>query len=179
MNPKKRIDLKKQFSEEIESLFSFDYSEGIRNNPDMGLHICEFSGDLVESIYIGNVCSIMPSGKYYMPWTTNQTLRDEIMDFHFMEMLEKRCDNFGLFVRQDGTDMFVESSVGDFVSTEDYETFYQFGKCVAASVDELEEYFIDSGVFDAVVHIDERGYINYHHIDYKISAKRYGTGRRI
>ena len=63
MNSKKRIDLRKQFSEEIESLFSFDYSQGIRNNPDMGLHICEFSGDLVESIYIGNVCSIMPSGK--------------------------------------------------------------------------------------------------------------------
>ena len=28
------------------------------------------------AVYYGNILNIQPSGKYYMPWTTNQTEED-------------------------------------------------------------------------------------------------------
>ena len=161
----KLVDLRKQFSKDIECLFSYDYREGISNHPDMDLYIDDM-GCLVESIYIGSVFQIMPSGKYYMPWTTNQTWRDVVMDAHFMEMLEARCEYFGLcvtFGEGCSTDMFVSNWRGeDFVSTEDYKTFYQHGNLVASSAKELEDYFVDAGVYEDVVSISDHGNIEYY-----------------
>ena len=33
---------------------------------------------IIASTFIGTVFALYPSGKYYMPWTTNQTVRDVI-----------------------------------------------------------------------------------------------------
>jgi len=44
--------------------------------------------------YLGTVMSIYPSGKYYMPWCTNQTSHDEQRDEAFGEALEEKAAEF-------------------------------------------------------------------------------------
>jgi len=40
----------------------------------------------------------MPSGKYYMPWTSNQSRIDEEKDSVFIEALEKSLEDVGLYL---------------------------------------------------------------------------------
>lgn len=61
-------------------------------------------------IYLGTVFAIMPSGKYYMPWTTNQTDEDVEKDADFIEALEEEAAKHGLGVEHgegDPCDMFL------------------------------------------------------------------------
>ena len=60
--------------------------------------------------FLGSVMSIMPSGKFYMPWTTNQTQRDVIKDSAFMSALEDVLDEYDMWIESgegDPTDLFV------------------------------------------------------------------------
>lgn len=60
--------------------------------------------------YLGSVMSIMPSGKFYMPWTTNQTIRDVWKDRAFIEALEDVLEGYGMWLESgegDPTDLFV------------------------------------------------------------------------
>lgn len=41
------------------------------------------------SIYIGSSLNIIPSGKFYMPWSTNVTEEEAAKDEEFMEAFEK------------------------------------------------------------------------------------------
>lgn len=43
----------------------------------------------IKANYIGSVLSIAPSGKYYMPWCTNQTQKDCIKDEAYFEALNE------------------------------------------------------------------------------------------
>lgn len=52
-----------------------------------------------ESCFLGTVFSIMPSGKYYMPWansnvTESEAYRDEV----FMEVLEEIAHKHGGYI---------------------------------------------------------------------------------
>ena len=46
------------------------------------------------SAYLGSVMSLTPSGKFYMPWTTNQTNDDVDRDSRWFEALEKAAIKF-------------------------------------------------------------------------------------
>ena len=49
-------------------------------------------GRLIGSWLVGNVLSMNPSGKYYMPWTSNQTAEDTVRDQLYWETLENRLE---------------------------------------------------------------------------------------
>ena len=60
-------------------------------------------------VYLGSVMSLAPSGKFYMPWTTNQTNDDVDRDSRWFEALEKAATKFGGYVEHgegDPTDLF-------------------------------------------------------------------------
>jgi len=62
------------------------------------------------STYVGSILGVMPSGKYYMPWTTNQTKHDVEKDTAFWEVLEEVAESYGLYVfsgEGSATDLFV------------------------------------------------------------------------
>ena len=64
-------------------------------------------------MYIGSVLSIMPSGKYYMCWTTNQTDVDMMADELFFAIMEDVAGEMGMIVfsGDDPCDMFIAEEV--------------------------------------------------------------------
>lgn len=50
----------------------------------------EFEDEQVNLIYLGTVFSLMPSGKLWAVFTTNQTVEDVAMDSTFIRILEGR-----------------------------------------------------------------------------------------
>ncbi len=66
--------------------------------------------DQIEGLcWLGTVFGIYPSGKFYMPWTTNQTRSDVIKDECFHEALEEVAGRYGLFITSgegDACDIF-------------------------------------------------------------------------
>lgn len=78
----------------------------------------DFDGDTRAECFLGTVFSLMPSGKYYMPWTTNQTIKDEIRDSAYMEALEEVAEENGMYItggEGDPCDLFAGMVVeGDF-----------------------------------------------------------------
>lgn len=70
----------------------------------------DYPNDKIYSTFVGTVFAIMPSGKYYMPWTTNQTKHDVEKDSAFEEVLTEVAENHGMFVfngEGDPCDLFV------------------------------------------------------------------------
>lgn len=61
-------------------------------------------GDLIGRCYLGTVMSIYPSGKYYMPWCSNQSRADETRDECYGAALESALEDAG---------MWLESGDGD------------------------------------------------------------------
>ena len=69
-----KIDLRKQFRDEIESLIPWKSKEEWLEEDTF---ITENdSGYLERMLYLGSVLNIMPSNKIYAFWTSNQTARD-------------------------------------------------------------------------------------------------------
>jgi hypothetical protein len=69
---------------------------------------CDDDGH-VGSYYLGSVMSIYPSGKFYMPWTTNQTADDVDRDSRFGEALDGVASAFGGWIESgdgDPTDLY-------------------------------------------------------------------------
>ena len=58
----------------------------------------EDCGDKRAETFLGSVLSIMPSGKYYMPWTSNQSRLDQEKDSVFLEVLESTLEENGLYL---------------------------------------------------------------------------------
>jgi len=77
-----------------------------------------FSGERVEgfgrdepylSEYVGTVFNVMPSGKYYMPWSTNVTEREANLDEAFTDGMEAYAFKRGFWFENgegDPCDMF-------------------------------------------------------------------------
>ena len=62
------------------------------------------------AVYYGNILSIVPSGKYYMPWTTNQTAEEEEADSAFWEEINILLDKQGLWIESgegDALDLYI------------------------------------------------------------------------
>lgn len=66
---------------------------------------------VVASLFMGTVFSIYPSGKYYMPWTTNQTAKDVIKDTAYSRALDEVASSHGCWVTSgegDPCDLFLQ-----------------------------------------------------------------------
>jgi hypothetical protein len=75
---------------------------GPNNYPD--------KGEFEVTHYLGSVMSIYPSGKYYMPWSSNQTDEDIRRDEAFQAAIEKIERKFNISFDNgegDPTDVFV------------------------------------------------------------------------
>jgi hypothetical protein len=78
----------------------------IVNNAEPGL---DYDGNKIKSTYLGSVFNIMPSGKYYMPWSSNVTEAEAQKDSRFLEALEKVASKFGGWIESgegNPTDMY-------------------------------------------------------------------------
>ena len=98
----------------IKNISSWDW-DGLKkacenSEPFADLFNMDDQDSLIYSCFIGTVFAIMPSGKFYMPWTTNQTKHDWEKDSAFYDALEEVADNHGMFVfhgEGDPCDMFI------------------------------------------------------------------------
>ena len=76
----------------------------------------DFDGETRAECFLGTVFGLMPSGKYYMPWCTNQTSRDVIRDSLYMEALEEIAEEHGMYITSgegDPCDLFAGMCVED------------------------------------------------------------------
>lgn len=81
----------------------------------------ESPDSILASCYLGSVLSLYPSGKYYMPWCTNQTRSDVIKDEAFQEALEEVASGWGMYVtcgEGDPCDLYAQFCI-DFADYED------------------------------------------------------------
>jgi len=77
-------------------------------NPPECMEGCDKNGHIGSS-YLGSVMSIYPSGKFWMPWTTNQTADDEDRDSRWHTALDRAADKFGGWIESgegDPTDLY-------------------------------------------------------------------------
>jgi len=104
--PKKRINLEKQYREEITS---WDW-EGLKKDLEKAEYVNENDGNPYSSLYIGTVFEIMPSGKYWMFWTTNQSYFDMIRDSLYREIMEEIAEENNMWIENgegDPCDLFI------------------------------------------------------------------------
>lgn len=97
--------LKKHYRAEIDAGTDWDaLKQEASEYPDE-----DGDGDPIGRVYLGSVMSIMPSGKYYMPWCTNQSRSDETRDAAYWEALEEAAEEHGMWIdggEGDPTDLF-------------------------------------------------------------------------
>ena len=76
--------------------------------------------NVYKTVYIDSVFSIYPSGKFYMPWTTNQNHRDVYKDEIFREVLEDMLSDNDLYLddRGDSDGIYISKSI---CSLDDFE----------------------------------------------------------
>jgi hypothetical protein len=55
-----------------------------------------YPGDVVATIYLGNILSLSPSGKVYMPWSSNVTEKEAARDERWRYALEKALGKYWL-----------------------------------------------------------------------------------
>jgi hypothetical protein len=73
--------------------------------------VIEEDDELYHSKWIGTTFGVMPSGKVYAFWTSNQTHADVNMDQQFMEALEEVCKEKGVFTSWgESNDLFIMKS---------------------------------------------------------------------
>lgn len=119
----------KHYKQEIES-WKWDVIE------KLALENCRVDEDdtIIASCLIGSVFSLFPSGKFYMPWTTNQTRADETKDAMFLEALEKVAESKGFYQTGECEDIFLERVVTDksqvihYVTSEDADKAESIGE---------------------------------------------------
>ena len=157
-----RIDLRKQFQEEIDSLVPWNSKEEWLEENTVLTENC--SGYLERLLYLGGVLSIMPSGKLYTFWTTNQSCRDVIQDTVFTEMLEEKVESIGLYITY-GPGADDDIWVGQAL-TEDYVAFCEkekgfiyLGSIIAQNANQLEDWMDQNNYYPLVTRINEIGSI--------------------
>lgn len=77
------------------------------NSPECG-EGCDLDGH-AASTYLGSVMSLAPSGKFYTPWTTNQTADDVERDGRWYAALEAVATKMGGWIENgdgDPTDLY-------------------------------------------------------------------------
>lgn len=122
MKPKKRVNLTAKYQAEIRS-WNWAMIEA-----EAACNLYLGDGDtIIGSCYLGSILGIMPSGKYYMAWTTNQTWRDIVMDSLYWDILEEIAEEHGLYIgggEGDGLSLYASRGIADVwesMLTTDYE----------------------------------------------------------
>jgi len=80
------------------------------------------SDSVCASVFLGTVFGLTPSGKYYMPWTTNQTEEDVENDAAWYEELEAELDKYDLSLENgegDPRDLFAVRYLRDVNESEE------------------------------------------------------------
>ena len=87
--------LTRRYRQELRECFDWDrIKRAAEQNPDQP----EGSAEEFGCHYLGSVFGIMPSGKFYMPWTTNQTRADVIKDQCYFDALQAMAAEHGCWV---------------------------------------------------------------------------------
>lgn len=86
--------LTKRYTAEIKESFDF---EAIKAECEQNKEL-DYEDQLVGLSFIGTVFSLMPSGKYYAFWTSNQTETDELQDSCYYDALESVFSDYGMFI---------------------------------------------------------------------------------
>jgi len=111
--------LNSKYSDQIESDFHWDNIISELNNPDDDMIIDdEWNDSKYVSLYVGNILSIMPSGKYYMPFACSniENVREVLQDECYREALESKLESLGLWMEAgegDPLDTFICKSIDD------------------------------------------------------------------
>ncbi len=71
----------------------------------------EFDHEPYQCAYLGSVLSLVPSGKIYMFWCTNQTRRDVLKDTAYFAALEKVFADQNMWIETIDGDIFACKSV--------------------------------------------------------------------
>lgn len=90
-----------RYRERIENNFYPPVHDWEETEDEHGKYLCS---------YLGSIMDVFPSGKFYMPWTTNQTVRDIWQDRAFGEALEDVLEGYGIWVESgegDPTELFI------------------------------------------------------------------------
>lgn len=99
--------LRSHYAKQIAEQWNFDT---IKRECEANAEYDREADSTIGYCYLGSHLSIAPSGKYYMPWTTNQTSADETRDECFWSEFEKALESHGLFLggpdTGDGLDVF-------------------------------------------------------------------------
>ena len=102
-----------KYSKEIESEYLWNNILNELNNPDEDMIVDDDFNDIkYASLYIGSVLSIMPSGKFYMPFACSNinNVREALLDECYREAFELKCGSLELWLENgegDPTDMFI------------------------------------------------------------------------
>lgn len=64
-------------------------------------------GSIVGRARLGSATEILPSGKIYTQWTTNQDVRDVIRDQAFLRALESVAEDHGFYVEGFSDNLYV------------------------------------------------------------------------
>ena len=108
----KIVDLRKEYDKQINNIVHevVHAMDGLKRYHDYHDIRSDEDGNMIESYYVGTLFNIMPSGKYYMPWTSNQTWSDIVKDTYFSEKLEEKLDDLSMWLESGegcSTDLFV------------------------------------------------------------------------
>ena len=110
-----------RYKEEIESWDWSAIRKSAIENCIVDEYELQFELQVIASCWLGTVFAIMPSGKYYMPWTTNQTAKDVIRDSAYWQALEEVSEANGMYITNgegDPCDLFAQFCIDE----TDYET---------------------------------------------------------
>jgi hypothetical protein len=122
-----------RYKEEIES---WEWNK-IKENAIGNCFYDSYDSCIVASEFLGTVFALTPSGKYYMPWTTNQTVKDVIKDQAFHNALNDVAEKNGMCItcgECDPCDIFAQFFIDfseyrklenniQFVTSDDYHLF--------------------------------------------------------
>lgn len=89
-----------KYGKQIEKEFDWDYIQAILNNPDDDMIVDDEWNDVkYASLYIGSILSIMPSGKYYMPFACSniENVREALLDECYQDALNEKLEELGLW----------------------------------------------------------------------------------
>lgn len=95
----------KLLAEYLEDIHTFFDWEGIKQECLNSLEEdYENPNQLIGACYLGSIMDLFPSGKYYMPWTSNQTEEDTFQDEIYGEALDTVANEYGLYISSGETD---------------------------------------------------------------------------
>ncbi len=114
---------KEQYVAEIEN-WDWDVikADAIANSKDPDIAETDDDGNINGTTFLGTVFDLAPSGKFYMPWTSNQTEEDCDEDEKFYAALDEVAEKHGMYIENgegDPCDLFASITIEEDESEDD------------------------------------------------------------